>query len=334
MTESNGEGLAAMVCDVETGICGPAGDAQDPQGAQGMQDPQGATKLTQFRPAVKKVDMYYVTDPICSHCWALEPALRRFEHEYGRHLDVRVIMGGLLPAWDGFADRKNGIRGPEDVAHHWREVGEAARMPIDGSVWLRDPVTSSYPPSRVYVVLRERDPEVALRFLRLAREAVFAFDRNISDPAVLADVVDQLGHPDLTGSAIVAEADSERGHELLTKDITLAREMGVRGFPTILFVNEDGAGVKVTGVRQPEAYVDALTQTLGEGAEVRTSELPTLSELFEREGRLFSKEIEAFYGVEQADVEAFVREHTAGVRSGMVLGEMYWEAAEVAATTA
>ena len=331
--ESNSEALTGMVCDVETGICAPAsaglaGVDQDTQGAQ------GATKLTQFRPAAKKVDMYYITDPICSHCWALEPVLRRFEHEYRKHLDVRVIMGGLLPAWGGFADRKNGIRGPEDVAHHWREVGEAARMPIDGSLWLRDPVTSSYPPSRVYVVLRERDPELAQRFLRRAREAVFAFDRTISDSAVLAELVDGLGHPDLDGRAVVEEADSERGHELLKADIDLAREFGVRGFPTVLFVNEDGAGVKVTGVKALEAYVDALTQTLGDGVELRTSTLPPLGELIESEGRLFSKEIEEFYGLAQADLQAFVNEHAAGdsISSGTVLGETYWEAVGVAAT--
>src|SRR5690606_25010408 len=161
----------------------------------------------------------------------------------------------------------------------------------DGSLWLRDPVTSSYPPSRVYVILRERDPELARRFLRRAREAVFAYDRNVSDPAVLAELVDGLGHPELVGNELVAEADSERGHELLRADIALARELGVHGFPTILLINEEGAGVKVTGVRPRQAYVEALTATLGEGADVRTSELPPLDALLASEGRLFAKEI-------------------------------------------
>ncbi len=322
--ESNPEPLAGMVCDVETGVCGPA-DA-----TQGAAE---APKLMQLRPPVKKVDLYYVTDPICSHCWALEPVLRRFEREYERHLNVRVIMGGLLPRWDGFADRANGISGPKDVAHHWREVGEASRMPIDGSLWLRDPVTSSYPPSRVYVVLRERDPELARRFLRRAREAVFAFDRNVSDPAVLAELVDGLGAPELVGSEVVAEADSERGHELLQADIALARELGVRGFPTILLVNEDGAGVKVTGVRPIQAYVDALATTLGEGTQVRRSDLPAFDQLLAGEGRLFAREIEELYGLSPQEVAAFVAEKSGDIasRSGSVLGESYWEAADLVA---
>ncbi len=319
MTDRN-EGLDAMMCDLETGICGPA---------EASEAADAAPKLTQLRPPVKTVDMYYVTDPICSHCWALEPVLRRFEHEYGEHLNVRVVMGGLLPKWDGFADRANGIGGPEDVGHHWREVGEASRMPIDGSLWTRDPVTSSYPPSRVYVVLRDRDPELARSFLRRAREAVFAFDRNISDPKVLAELVDALGQPGLDGKAIVAEADSERGHALLDKDIALARELGVRGFPTILLVNEDGAGLTVKGVRPLEAFVDALGQVLGEGAALRKSDLPTLGQLLEQEGRLFAKEIEEFYGLQPEEVDGFVKDRTQG-QQGSVLGEKYWEAEALA----
>ncbi len=322
--EPNLDPLAGMVCDVETGVCGPA---------EAEQSGSTTTKLMQIRPPVKKVDMYYVTDPICSHCWALEPVLRRFEHEYRGHLDVRVVMGGLLPAWDGFADRANGIGGPQDVGHHWREVGEASRMPIDGSLWSRDPVTSSYPPSRVYVVLRERDPELARTFLRRAREAVFAFDCNISDPTVLAGLVDGLGQPDLVGRDVVSEADSERGHELLKADISLARELGVRGFPTILLMNEDGAGVKVVGAKPLEAYVDALATTLGEGTELRKSELPALGELLESEGRLFAKEIEEYYGLSADEVDAFVAARSGSLEFGSssVLGETYWETAEVGA---
>ena len=311
-----------MFCDLETGVCGPA----DAQGGT-----EQAPKLTQLRPPAKKVDLYYFTDPICSHCWAGEPVLRRLEDEYREHLNARVILGGLLPKWDGFADRANGIRGPEDVAHHWREVGEAARMPIDGSLWLRDPVTSSYPPSRVYAVIKEKDAALAREFLRRAREAVFAFDRNISDPEVLAELVDGLGRPELRGSAVVAEADSERGHELLDRDISLARELGVRGFPTILLMDEDGMGTKVTGVRPLETYVDALAQVLGEGASLRKSELPPLDELLEREGRLFAKEIETYYGVAPDSVAEYVEEHTKaeGRRAGAVLGETYWETTSV-----
>ena len=181
------------------------------------------------------------------------------------------------------------------MAHHWREVGGLTHA-HDGSLWLRDPVTSSYRLPRVRGH-QDKDEEPARVFLRRAREAVFAFDRNISDPEVLTEIVDGLGHPELRGSAVVAEADSERGHELLNRDLSLARELGVRGFPTVLLMDEDGMGTKVTGVRPLETYVDALAQVLGEGVSPRRRELLPLDELLEREGRLFAKEIETYYGI-------------------------------------
>lgn len=74
-----------MMCDLKTGICGEAGEAGE-----------GIIDFSQPR---EKVDLYYVTDPICSHCWALEPVLRRFVMEYGAYLNVRTVMGGLLNNW-------------------------------------------------------------------------------------------------------------------------------------------------------------------------------------------------------------------------------------------
>ena len=53
-----------FTCDLETGICGDASE-------EGIQ-------LIDFNQPEKTVDVYYVTDPICSHCWALEPVLRTF----------------------------------------------------------------------------------------------------------------------------------------------------------------------------------------------------------------------------------------------------------------
>ena len=111
-----------MICDLETGVCGVAEDEE--------------LEIINLHAPEKKLDLYYVTDPICSHCWALEPVLGRFKKQYGHYFNFHTVMGGLLEKWDGFADVSNGIGSPSDVAGHWREVGEYSRMPVDGTVWL------------------------------------------------------------------------------------------------------------------------------------------------------------------------------------------------------
>src|SRR5699024_1673193 len=160
---------------------------------------------------------YYLTDPICSHWWALDTGLGRFMNQYGHYFNVHTVMGGLLEKWgESPVDPANGIYGPADVAGHWREVGEHARMPIDGSLMVHDPVQSSYPPSRVYKVIQQHHGnETADTFLRRAREDLFAFNQNISDRTVLTDVVNEVG---LNGESILKEADEEKSQDLLNED--------------------------------------------------------------------------------------------------------------------
>lgn len=86
----------------------------------------------------------YFTDPICSSCWGIEPQLKKLSLQYGHILDMEYKMGGLLPDW---SYNSGGISKPEDVAKHWDEMSQYYQMPINGDVWLIDPLESSFPPS-------------------------------------------------------------------------------------------------------------------------------------------------------------------------------------------
>ncbi|MBY0122266.1 DsbA family protein [Bacillus sp. S/N-304-OC-R1] len=298
-----------MICDLTTGICGEV-DGEE-------------MEMIDLTIPQKKVTLYYVTDPICSHCWALEPVLRRYEQQYGQYLQIHTVMGGLLENWDGFADVSNGISSPADVAGHWREVGEHSRMPIDGSLWLTNPVQSSYVPSRVFKVIQQQDENLAKTFLRRAREAVFVFNQTISDEIVLIDLVNGLG---LDGEAIVKVAGSSTGQQLLEQDFALSRSLGVRGFPTIIIVNEENKGVKIVGARPIESYVKGLEQALNNETPL-PKPVPSFAELLSQEGMLFSKEIEIMYDLEQHEVNNFAEKQLSSLQyeAKEILGELYFE---------
>jgi len=278
----------SMMCDLETGVCGVS-DEEEMQVINLMEEE-------------KKITLYYATDPICSHCWALEPVLNRFIEEYGHYFNVETKMGGLLASWEGFSDGANGISKPADVAGHWREVGEHSRMPIDGSVWLENPIQSSYPPSRVFKVIERIYPGKEQAFLRIAREAVFAMNRNIGEDAVLIELVDQLG---LNGKEIVHSAAQQSAQDMLEEDFEMTARLGVRGFPSIIIVNQEQQGIKVVGARALETYVQALQQILGETP--RPKKIAGLSHKMKEGHLLFSKEIEVLYDVEKDAVESFVQ---------------------------
>jgi putative protein-disulfide isomerase len=299
-----------MMCDLETGVCGEASE--------------DILEVIDLNQPNKTIELYYVTDPICSHCWALEPVLRRFKEQYGHYFNFHTVMGGLLEKWgDGPVDPANGISGPADVAGHWREVGELTRMPIDGSLMIDNPVQSSFPPSRVYKVIQKNyNDELAIDYLRRTREALFAFNRNISDSSVMIDIVNQLG---LDGEAIIKEAEQPSGHQLLNEDFSLARNLGVRGFPTIIMANEENKGLKIVGSRPLEYYVSALEQILNE-EELQPKKQPALSQLLEQEKLLFSKEIEVMYDLDQSNIHFFVEKELSpnNYQKKEILGESYF----------
>lgn len=297
-----------LVCNPETGVCGPADNEE--------------MELIDLNAPKKNIELYYITDPICSHCWAIEPTLRKFTEQYGQYFNLHTVMGGLLEKWhDGPIDPANGIYKPADVAPHWREVGEHSRMPIDGSLMVDNPVQSSFPPSRVFkIVQKHHGEEKAFEYLRRAREALFAFNQNIGEKTVLVKILSEM---ELDGDTIVTEAEEKTGHDLLNEDFALTRSLGARGFPTIIMVNEENKGVKIVGGRPFEYFVAGLTQVLGE--EPTPKDKPSLSELLEKEKLLFSKEIEVLYDIEKEAVTEFLATElqSEDYEAKEILGETY-----------
>ena len=240
----------ALLCDTLTGACSVPDHGPGQHAA--ATPPPPAT-------AIKPITLLYFTDPICSSCWGTEPQLRRLKAAYGDAIDIQYHMGGLLPGWDVY--NSGGISKPSDVAGHWDEVSPHYHMPIIGDVWLEDPLPSSYPPSIAFKAAELQDPAKALLFLRRMRQQVFMEKKNITRWPVIAEAALFAGldtaklHADFSGAA----------NALFQADLTLARSLGVRGFPTFIFSNAAGERQVVYGARA-YGYFTAAVNALLPGA--------------------------------------------------------------------
>ena len=306
-----------MVCDMYSGICKPSEENE--------------IETINFDVSAPNLNLYYVTDPMCSHCWAFEPTLNKLLVQYGHLFNFQMVMGGLLEEWgDGPIDPANGIYKPADVTPHWQEVGNYSRMPIDGTIMEIDPVQSSFPASRLYKAIQHVDsPATAIKFTRLVREAVFVFNKNISDKAVLKHIVEDLykGDNTIDVDSILNIANSDIGQNLLAEDFNLVSQLGVRGFPTIVIVNKDNQGTKIVGARSLETYIDAL-EKLDTSITIEPNPLPKLSLYLNEQSSLFSKEIEVMYDIEEKDVSNFIEKDLDKSKYTIsnILGENYYEA--------
>ncbi|MBX7162267.1 MAG: DsbA family protein [Saprospiraceae bacterium] len=217
----------------------------------------------------KKIKLIYFTDPICSSCWAIEPQLKKLKLEFGEHIVFDYHMGGLLPSWDIY--NSGGISKPSDVASHWDEVSSYYQMPIVGDVWLQDPLSSSYPPSIAFKAAQLQDEKKAAIFLRILREKVFVEKKNITKESEIKEAADQSG---LVAEKILEDMKAV-ALDNFQKDLQLAAKMGVRGFPTIYILGENGQMELIYGSRPYDTYVQAIQKIF---PEIRRNEV-TLNDL-------------------------------------------------------
>lgn len=277
-----------LLCDPQSGICEMPGTV-----------PSG--ELTAAITTPKPVKVIYFTDPICSSCWGIEPQLRKLKLEYGDVLEIEYRMGGLLPDW---SYNSGGISKPSDVAHHWDEVSIHYDMPIDGDVWLEDPLDSSYPPSVAFKAAEMQDGRKALLFMRAIREMVFLQKKNITrwehlEAAAVASGLDPTRmKKDMEGKAL----------ELFQEDLKMGRSMGARGFPTMFFFDEKNNRELVYGSKPYAAYETALLKL--SPTSVRQSYDRSIEGLFAHYSSLTAREFSELAGLPRDTAESTLQQYT------------------------
>lgn len=281
-----------LMCDIESGMCElPAG--------------KGAESNTEKETGGSKLKVVYFTDPICSTCWGIEPQLRKLKLDYGDALDIEYRMGGLLPDWDYSG---GGISQPSDVAHHWDEVSAHYDMPIDGDVWLEDPLHSSYPPSIAVKAAQLQDEEKSIAFLRRIREMVFLEKKNITKWEHLLSAASAVGLD-------VAQFEKDyngKAFRNFQEDLELAHQYGVRGFPTLFFLDDEGQQHKVYGIKPYKVYESVVTTLL---PKVKKASYPVeWSSMFERFPTMATREFAELTGQTREAGEALLEELAAGGR--------------------
>lgn len=250
----------------------------------------------------KPVKVIYYTDPICSSCWGIEPQLRKLKLEYGNSIEIEYRMGGLLPDW---SYNSGGIGKPSDVAHHWDEVSAHYDMPIDGDVWLEDPLNSSYPPSIAFKAAQVQSEEKAILFLREIREMVFLQKKNIAKWEHLEAAAKIVG---LNMEQFKTDFEG-KAKELFQEDLKLGKELGVRGFPTMFFVDESGSKEFVYGTKPYAFYEMAILKLAPSSSKAEYSK--TWETLFAKYSTLTAKEFAELSGTPRKESEQFLDELTA-----------------------
>jgi len=248
---------------------------------------------------LETVDFYYFTDPVCSHCWALEGVMTRIKSEYANHLNVVTVMGGMM---------ENAASPDEaaEMAEHWSKIALYYNMPIDGKLWTESALSSTWPSSIAYLVLRDLDPVRAARFLRLVREAAFLDRQDVGTRAVLRGLLARVG---ADADPVLDVAFSASGRDLLMANMKPMVEFDITAFPTVVIVNKAGEGVKIVGVRTADTYRKAIVRMLPPETILALRDAEPLADLIDRIPTLFDNEAVKIYDIKMDEFLDFVREN-------------------------
>ncbi|MBO3099842.1 DsbA family protein [Gelidibacter pelagius] len=276
-----------LICDIETGMC---------ETTDSISESTSGNKVSSDK---KSIRIIYYTDPICSSCWGIEPQLRKLKLEYGDAVEIDYRMGGLLPDWNY---NSGGISSPSDVASHWDEVSIHYDMPIDGDLWLEDPMDSSYPSSIAFKAAQLQDNQKAISFMREMREMMFLKKKNMAKWENLAIAANKVG---LNVEQLKTDFEG-KAKGLFQEDLKLGQELGVRGFPTMFFVDDAGNQETVYGTR-PYAFYEMAILKLNPNA-TKSEYSKNWENLFSIYPTLTAKEFSELSGTPRSDSEKQLNE--------------------------
>lgn len=197
--------------------------------------------------------LWYFADPMCSWCWGFSPVIETLRNEYRDRMKIALVLGGLRPGETAPMTAK----AREEILHHWHAVqgrtGQAFRFDDalpDGFVYDTEPA------SRAVVAVGGLDPALIFPLFKAIQHAFYAAGRDVTQPAVLADLVAGLG---VDAVAFRRAFDSAAARDKTQAHFRHARQAGVRGFPTLI-VQQDSALHRISDGCQPLDTVRAAIE--------------------------------------------------------------------------
>ncbi|MDT0643773.1 DsbA family protein [Zunongwangia sp. F363] len=200
----------------------------------------------------------YYTDPLCCWSWGMEPQLRKLRYLLKGRLHYRYVMGGLLHDWQHFEDPMNNISRPAQMGPLWMEAKHTTGQHIDETVWLHNPVDTSYLACMAVKAAGMQSAVAGEAMLRELREAVMINKQNIGEKEVIFDTAGKLQEKNILDLQLFNKAmHSNEAADLFRKDLETLKIKGITRFPTLL-ISYGKRTVQITGFRPFDVLLDAF----------------------------------------------------------------------------
>lgn len=195
-------------------------------------------------------EIIYIGDPMCSWCWGFAPVLDEILTRHGQHAGLKIIVGGLRPGTASPMDEptKSAIRS------HWEHVNKASGQPFDYAFFDRDGfVYDTEPAARAVVVVRNMAPAKEFSFFKALQEAFYSRNEDITRDVTYLPILRSEG---IDETEFYERFDTDEMRSETLQDFSQSRELGIRGFPSVVLRNGEKSAL-LTGGYQSFENLDA-----------------------------------------------------------------------------
>jgi putative protein-disulfide isomerase len=172
--------------------------------------------------------MWYFADPMCSWCWGFAPVISTIRETYSERIKIALMLGGLRPGTTEPMTPKS----REEILHHWQEVQRMTGQPFAFEGALPEGIVyDTEPPSRAVIAVGEINSGAVFPYFKSVQEAFYAHGQNVVQADTLAALAQ---HYNIKPATFLDRFDSDDVRKKTRTHFQIARQSGVRGFPTVI----------------------------------------------------------------------------------------------------
>jgi putative protein-disulfide isomerase len=203
-----------------------------------------------------KGTLFYVHDPMCSWCWGFKPALDALLELLPASVRVQRVLGGLAPDSDEPM--------PEAMKIMLQQTWKRIQTVVPGTdfnfdFWtINQPRRSTWPACRAVLAATHQHPKWEVPMISAIQSAYYLHARNPSDTDTLVSIAGEIG---CDTEQFADYLHSEAAKDELQQHRRLAHQLGVQGFPSLVFKTDQNLLVPImVNYTDPQAMLEQIEQ--------------------------------------------------------------------------
>lgn len=175
---------------------------------------------------MKKINLYYIYDPMCSWCYAFNETFKQVKKELPSNINVVYITGGLAPHCK--EEMQEELK--QSIQNIWRVIEKQVGCKFNHDFWKNNiPRRSTYLSCQAVIAAKAQNKEKEM--LLAIQEAYYLKALNPSDEEVLINIAKELN---LDFKKFKEDLNSQEIISLLQKDLEKRAGLGVNSFPSLV----------------------------------------------------------------------------------------------------